>query len=99
MTERERGRDKQREKQAPYRDPDVGLDPGTLGSCLELKADAQPLSHPGVPNLGIFLALLRDYLEHPECGPPVDWLLRCANQGFDHTPFYLSGYCSHSNGL
>ena len=29
---------------------DVGLDPGTWGSRPELKADVQPLSHPGVPN-------------------------------------------------
>ena len=28
---------------------DVGLDPRTLGSQPELKADGQPLSHPGVP--------------------------------------------------
>ena len=28
---------------------DVGLDPGTPGSCPELKAGAQPLSHPGIP--------------------------------------------------
>ena len=27
----------------------MGLDPKTLGSRPELKADAQPLSHPGVP--------------------------------------------------
>ena len=27
----------------------MGLDPGTPGSRLELKAGAQPLSHPGVP--------------------------------------------------
>ena len=46
-TERKGERDRQREKQAPYRDPDVELDPGTPGSCPELKADAQPLSHPG----------------------------------------------------
>ena len=29
----------EREKQAPCRKPDVTLDPGTPGSCLELKAD------------------------------------------------------------
>ena len=28
---------------------DLGLDPGTPGSHPEPKADAQPLSHPGVP--------------------------------------------------
>ena len=39
--ERERGRDTGRgKKQAPCREPDVGLDPGTLGSCPELKGDA-----------------------------------------------------------
>ena len=51
--DRERGAERQREKQAPCRKPDVGLDPGTAGSCLEPKADAQPLSHPGVPRIGI----------------------------------------------
>ena len=30
--EREKQRHRQREKQAPCRKPDVGLDPGTLGS-------------------------------------------------------------------
>ena len=48
-TERERQRHKQREEQAPRREPDVGLDPGTPGSCPEPKAEAQPLSHPGIP--------------------------------------------------
>ena len=50
-TERKRQRHRQREKQAPCREPDVGLDPGTPGSCPEPKADAQPLSHPGIPHL------------------------------------------------
>ena len=47
-TEREGDREtnKQREKQAPCRKPDVGLDPGTPGP----KAGAKPLSHPGIPN-------------------------------------------------
>ena len=40
---------RQREKQAPRGEPDVGLDPRTPGSRPKLKADAQPLSHPGVP--------------------------------------------------
>ena len=47
--ERERQRHRQREKQAPCREPDVRLDPQTPGSCPELNADAQQLSHPGVP--------------------------------------------------
>ena len=49
--ERERQRHRQREKQAPCRKSDAGLDPGTMGSYPESKADAQPLSHLGVPNL------------------------------------------------
>ena len=32
------------------REPDVVLDPRTPGSWPELKADTQPLSHPGAPN-------------------------------------------------
>ena len=50
-TEREEGgqRHRQREKQAPCREPNVGLNPGTPGSCPRPKADAKPLSHPGVP--------------------------------------------------
>ena len=40
---------RQREKQAPGRDPNVRLDPGSPGSCPELKVNAQPLSYPDVP--------------------------------------------------
>ena len=36
-------------KQAPCHEPNVGHDPRTPGSCPEPKADAKPLSHPGVP--------------------------------------------------
>ena len=49
MRDTERQRHRQREKQALRREPDSGLDPRTLGSRPELKADAQLLSHPGVP--------------------------------------------------
>ena len=48
-TEREKQKHRQREKQAPCEKPDVGLDPGALGSHPELKADTQLPSHPGVP--------------------------------------------------
>ena len=41
---RERQRHRQREKRAPCREPDVGLDPGSPGSRPGPKADAQPLS-------------------------------------------------------
>ena len=44
-----RQRHRLREKQAPCREPHVGLDPGSLGSFPELEADAQPLSHPVAP--------------------------------------------------
>ena len=49
-SKREGQRHRQREKQAPCREPNVGLDPGTPGSCPEPKADAQPLS-PWVPRI------------------------------------------------
>ena len=49
--EREKQRHRQREKQGPCGEPDVGLDPSTPGSRPEPKADAQPLSHSGVPCL------------------------------------------------
>ena len=48
-TERQRHR-KREKKQAPCRQPDMGLDPGMQESHPELKADTQPLSHPGVPS-------------------------------------------------
>ena len=50
---RERGRDRQRKKQASCGEPDVGLDRRTLGSHPEPKADAQLLSHPGAPKIDI----------------------------------------------
>ena len=46
---RERQTHRQREKQAPCREPDVGLDPRTPGSHPGPKAGTKPLSHPGVP--------------------------------------------------
>ena len=53
MRDRERGKERhrQREKQAPCRALDEGLDPRIPGSHPEPKADAQPLSHPGVLNI------------------------------------------------
>ena len=48
-TEKEAETQEERDKQAPCREPDVGLDPRTPGSCPGPKADAQLLSHPGVP--------------------------------------------------
>ena len=59
--ERERGRDTGRGRSRLHagspvwdsilgrREPSVGLNPGTPGSHPEPKADAQQLSHPGIP--------------------------------------------------
>ena len=55
-TQREGQRHRQREKQAPWRDPNVGLDPRTPGSCPGPQADAQQLSHPGIPVISIVIA-------------------------------------------
>ena len=53
-TDKEKQRHRQREKQVPCSEPEVGLDPGTTGSCPELKADAQPPGYPGVPSSYLF---------------------------------------------
>ena len=59
MRDREREAETQAgEKQAPHREPDTRLDPGTPGSCPGPKADAEPLSHPGVPII-LFLNCIR----------------------------------------
>ena len=49
--ERERQRHRRRKKQAPRREPDVGLDSRTPGSHPGPKAGAKPLSHPGIPKV------------------------------------------------
>ena len=52
MRDRERERERENEAEgeaAPCREPDVGLNPRAPGSHPGLKADALPLSHPGVP--------------------------------------------------
>ena len=51
MTQKERQRHRQRKKQAPCREPDMGLESGTPGSHPEPKANAQSLSHSGIPFL------------------------------------------------
>ena len=55
---RERQRHRQREKQAPCRKSDVGLDPGTPGSHLGLKAGTKLLSHPGCPGEGLLISMV-----------------------------------------
>ena len=49
MRHTQRQRHRQREKKAPSGEHNVGLDPRTLGSQPQQKAEAQPLSHPGAP--------------------------------------------------
>ena len=49
--ERQRQRQRWREKQAPCREPNAGLNPRTAGSCPEPKADAQPLEPPRRPEI------------------------------------------------
>ena len=56
--QRERQRHRQRETQAPLREPDAGLDPRIPESHPKPKADAQPLSHPGVPEIPFLVSLI-----------------------------------------
>ena len=61
-THTERQRHRQREKQAPHREPDTGLDPWS--PCPGPKAGTKPLSHPRIPNLvvsyrfGLFIIII-----------------------------------------
>ena len=55
MRERERQRHRQRKKQAPCREPDMGLDPRFPVSHPGPKAGTKPLSHPGIPIILEFL--------------------------------------------
>ena len=59
--ERERQRHRRREKQAPCRKPDVGLDPRTPGPRPGPKAGTKLLSYPGIPNV---LKILYKYTVH-----------------------------------
>ena len=52
--EREAGTQAEGEKQAPCREPDVGLDPGSPGSHPRLQAaGAKPLRHRGCPQFSL----------------------------------------------
>ena len=65
MRDIERQRHRQREKQTFHRKPGAGLNPRTLGSPPELKADAQPLSHPRVPIPGFINYPSNTHDNHP----------------------------------
>ena len=66
-TERKQRQRQREEKQAPHREPDAGLDPRTPGSCPGPKADAQLLSHPGVPRRRVLCSLHTPGME-PDTG-------------------------------
>ena len=93
-TKREGQKHRQREeKQTPCREPKVGLDPRTPGSRPELKADAQPLSHPSIPghmslNATIFpnLFLMQ---KRKKCCSPLNWI-----KNFN-CPAQCSATCGH----
>ena len=70
-THREGQRPRQREKQAPWREPDAGLNPGTPGSRFGLKAGTKPLSHPGSPNYFYFSSQ-----QHDEIGTVIILMLQ-----------------------
>ena len=53
-TEREVQKHWQREKQAPHKEPDVGLDPRPQDHALSQK---QTLNHPGIPGMGNIMAI------------------------------------------
>ena len=68
---REREAETQAEGEAGsmHREPDVGFDPGSPGSCPGPKAGAKPLHHPGIPTqflseikYGLFDILLSKFL-------------------------------------
>ena len=72
-----RDTEREAEMQAPQGEPDAGLDPRTPGSRPEAKADAQSLSHPGVPSTSfISRKVARRQTPDPRClaadpGPPL----------------------------
>ena len=49
VTQREAETQAEGEAGSMHREPDVGFDPGSPGSCPGPKAGAKPLSQPGIP--------------------------------------------------
>ena len=62
--ERHRDTGRGRGRSRLFGEPDAGLDPRIRGSCPEPKADAQPLSHPGVPDFYSFKSRVDLHLNH-----------------------------------
>ena len=92
----ERQRHRQREKQAPRREPNAGLDPGTPGSHPGPEADAPPLSPQGPLLLPFFhrlhpllLASLRkEYVLFTAVFP--QWLKQCPARS--RCSFWVGGW-------
>ena len=57
MRDTKRGRGIGRGRSRLPAEPDEGHNPRALGSRPELKADIQPLSHPGVPSFYNFISI------------------------------------------
>ena len=53
-----RDTEREREKQAPCRELNMGVDPGSPGSCPGPKAGTKPLSYSGAPVLIFFMRFL-----------------------------------------
>ena len=63
---------------ASCREPDVGLNPRTPGSCPGPKADAQPLSHPAVPCFPFLMGMLDVFcVPLPKSSSPLSYLSLC----------------------
>ena len=87
-TVRERQRHRQTEKQAPCREPDIGLHRRTPGSRPEQKAEAQPQSHPGVPTINCQMFFHRFWISlTPETPQVLNPLFRTIIFLFLHTRF------------
>ena len=72
---RDAERHRQRERQVLCAEPDVGLDPWAPRSLPEPKADAQPLSYPGIPLL-VHLDYSLNFHFSPQflCFYSISWL-------------------------
>uniref|UniRef100_A0A8C0R0M8 SET binding factor 2 n=1 Tax=Canis lupus dingo TaxID=286419 RepID=A0A8C0R0M8_CANLU len=64
QSQRERENEAEGEAGSMHREPDVGFDPGSPGSCPGPKAGTKPLRHPGIPNacLGLIYTVYVDSL-------------------------------------
>ena len=71
---------RQREKQAPCREPDMGLDPGSPRITPWAEGGAKPLSHPGCPCLSV---LNDDFMDHVETSGYLDTICGLTERAVD----------------